>query len=256
MLFGIIARGTSFSFRNYDAVKDQWHKFHSRIFIFSSFITPLFLGIIAGSAISRTIDPGAATFTSAYIDSWLNWFSLSTGLFTVSLCGFLASVYLIGAGQQQDAKRIYVQKARIMNLAMLVCVLGVFIAASRQDIPLASWVFGNRVGLTAVACSAISLVLVWAMINKGKVRAMRFFAGLMVTALLADVTYPHFPLIILFKNGGSLSLVEGGSEKAIQTLGSALLLGSLFILPAFISLIYRFGDKNEGDPHIVESDQQ
>src|ERR1700760_3360671 len=43
MLFGIIARGTSFSFRNYDAVKDHWQKFHSGIFVYSSFITPLFL---------------------------------------------------------------------------------------------------------------------------------------------------------------------------------------------------------------------
>ena len=252
MLFGIIARGTSFAFRNYDAVKDQWEEFHSRIFIYSSFITPLFLGIIAGSAISRTIDPGATTFTSAYIDSWLNWFSLSTGLFMVSLCGFLASIYLIGAVREQAAKQIYIRKARVMNLTLMVCALGVFLAASRQNIPLASWVFGNWVGLTAVACSAISLVLVWVMIHKGRPRAMRFFAGLMVATLLADVTYPHFPLIILFKNGGSLSLLEGSSEKAIQTLGSALLLGSLFILPAFINLIYRFADKNDADPHIVD----
>src|ERR1700760_2525167 len=39
MLLGIIARGTSFSYRNYDAVKDHWQKFHSRIFISSSFAT-------------------------------------------------------------------------------------------------------------------------------------------------------------------------------------------------------------------------
>jgi cytochrome d ubiquinol oxidase subunit II len=252
MLFGIIARGTSFAFRNYDAVKDHWQKFHSIIFVCSCFITPLFLGIIAGSAISRSIDPGAVTFTSAYIDSWLNWFSISTGLFTVSLCGFLASVYLIGEVQNQDARRIYIQNARVMNLAMFVCVLGVFIAAFRKDIPLASWLFGNSVGRAAVACSVISLVLVWAMINKGKVRAIRFFTGFMVTTLLAAVTYAHFPHIVLFKNGDSLSLLKVGSAKAIQTLGIALLSGSILILPAFIYLVYRFGRKNDRETHVVD----
>ena len=246
MLFGIIARGTSFSFRNYDAVKDQWQKYHSKIFVYSSFITPLFLGIIAGSAVSKNIDPGANSFTSAYINSWLNWFSISTGLFTVSLCGFLASVYLIGEVREQSAKQIYLHNARIMNLSIIVCVIAIFIAASGGKIPLKYWIFGNIIGLTTVACSIISLVLLWAMIYKGNVRMMRFFAGLSVTSLLVAVTYPHFPNIVLFKNGESLSLLEVGSAKTIQVLGIALLLGSLFILPAFIFLVYRFGKKDDG----------
>src|SRR5271154_3045839 len=44
MLLGIIARGTSFTFRNYDAVKDQMQEHYNRIYMYSSFITPLFLG--------------------------------------------------------------------------------------------------------------------------------------------------------------------------------------------------------------------
>jgi cytochrome d ubiquinol oxidase subunit II len=139
-----------------------------------------------------------------------------------------------------------------MNLAMFVCVLGVFIAAFRKDIPLASWVFGNSVGLAAVTCSVISLVLVWTMINQGKVRAMRFFTGLMVATLLAAVTYAHFPHIVLFKNGDSLSLLKTGSAKAIQTLGIALLSGSILILPAFIYLVYRFGRKDDRETHVVD----
>ena len=49
MLMGITARGTAFVFRNYDAVKDQMQEVYNKIFIYSSFITPLFLGIIAGA---------------------------------------------------------------------------------------------------------------------------------------------------------------------------------------------------------------
>src|SRR3978361_563372 len=93
MLLGIIARGTAFAFRNYDAVVDDMQVIYSRIFVYASVITPLFLGIIAGSAVSGRIDPEATNFADAYIFSWLNWFSVSIGLFTVSICGFLAAVY-------------------------------------------------------------------------------------------------------------------------------------------------------------------
>src|SRR6201996_9693167 len=49
MLMGIIARGTAFSFRNYDAVKDEkTQALYNHIFVYSSVITPLFLGITAG----------------------------------------------------------------------------------------------------------------------------------------------------------------------------------------------------------------
>src|SRR6201991_132932 len=84
MLLGIIARGTAFAFRNYDAVHDNMQKVYNRIFVYSSFITPLFLGIIAGSTVSGRIDTHADNFLSAYIFDWLNTFSLSIGLFTVS----------------------------------------------------------------------------------------------------------------------------------------------------------------------------
>src|SRR5471030_676536 len=70
MLLGITARGTAFSFRNYDAIKgERTQNIYNHIFVYSSFITPLFSGIIAGSAVSRQIDINATTFLSAYIFS-------------------------------------------------------------------------------------------------------------------------------------------------------------------------------------------
>src|SRR6188508_2999375 len=56
MLMGITARGTAFTFRHYDAVQDSMQEIYNRIFVWSSFVTPLFLGIIAGSTLSGHID--------------------------------------------------------------------------------------------------------------------------------------------------------------------------------------------------------
>ncbi|MCB4235344.1 cytochrome d ubiquinol oxidase subunit II [Kaistella anthropi] len=42
MLLGIIARGTAFTFRHYDAVKDDWQEVYTQIFYYSSLLTPFF----------------------------------------------------------------------------------------------------------------------------------------------------------------------------------------------------------------------
>ncbi|RZM23159.1 MAG: cytochrome d ubiquinol oxidase subunit II, partial [Pedobacter sp.] len=117
MLLGIIARGTAFAFRHYDAVIDDMQKVYNKIFVYSSFVTPLFLGIIAGSAVSGKIDTDANNFADAYIFSWLNLFSISTGLFTVAICGYLAAVYIIGETTQPDDKRRFTVKAFTTTIA-------------------------------------------------------------------------------------------------------------------------------------------
>src|SRR6187551_3044439 len=55
MLLGITARGTAFVFRHYDAVRDGMQKVYNRVFVVSSVVTPLFLGILAGSTVAGRI---------------------------------------------------------------------------------------------------------------------------------------------------------------------------------------------------------
>jgi len=76
----------------------------------------LFLGILAGSTLAGHIDPDAKDFAHAYVYSWLNLFSVSIGLFTVALCGFLAAVYLIGEADNEHDRRRFVVKAKVSNL--------------------------------------------------------------------------------------------------------------------------------------------
>ena len=241
MLLGIIARGTAFSFRNYDAVVDNMQKVYNRVFVYSSFITPMFLGIIAGSAVSGQIDVHATTYLSAYIFCWLNWFSIAIGLFTVSLCGFIAAIYLIGEVTDDAERKRFIRKAKQMNFAAVVSGAFVFICASADKIPLADWLFGNPVGIAAVSLATISLIILWLMIYNGRARTLRLLAGFQITMILLTVTYKHYPNIVILKNGGYLSLLENRApDKTIDALGIALLTGSLFILPALIYLIYSF----------------
>jgi cytochrome d ubiquinol oxidase subunit II len=248
MLMGIIARGTALTFRNYDAVTDNMQRVYNKIFVYSSFITPLFLGIIAGSAVGGRIDTQATDFLSAYVYSWLNLFSVAIGFFTVALCGFLAAIYLIGeAGDEGEAKR-FIRKARFMNIAAVLAGGLVFIASLQEKIPLVQWVFGNIIGVLAVSFASISLIAMWYLIAKGKRFIIRVLAGFQMTMILLTTTYKHYPNIVILKNGGYLSLLaDHGADKAIEGLGIALLVGSLFILPALGYLVYSFQRKDKGN---------
>lgn len=252
MLLGIIARGTAFTFRHYDAIKDDLQNIYTPIFEYSSFITPLFLGIIAGSAVSGHIDTNAQTFADAYIFSWLSFFSVSVGLFTVSICGFLAAVYLIGEAKSDDERMRFAHKAQFFNIAAVVCGLLVFGSAFRENIPLIEWVFGNWVGITAILSATLSLILMWYLLYIGNIKWIRPLAGFQVMMILLTTTFRHFPNIILLKNGGYLSLLEhSGQEKAIYSLAMALLIGSIFILPALGYLIYSFQKQTDEPAKVV-----
>jgi len=243
MLMGIIARGTAFSFRNYDAVKDEMQIVYSRIFVYASIITPLFLGTIAGSIVSGKIDPAANSFMDVYIYDWLNWFPLSVGLFTVCICGFLASVYLIGESDTEEQRRLFFKRTRNMNLGAFMSGALVLIAARIENIPLYHWLFGNLVSAGAILLALLSLVLFWLRMYKRKPVFLRFLAAFQVTMLFVAVSYSHYPNIVLFKNGISLSLNMPGDNHTINVLGWALLIGSVFILPAVFYLIYSFDEK-------------
>jgi cytochrome bd ubiquinol oxidase subunit II len=243
MLMGIIARGTAFSFRNYDAVKDEMQLVYSRIFVYASIVTPLFLGIIAGSIVSGKIDPAANTFMTAYIYDWLDWFPLSVGLFTVFICGFLASVYLIGESDTEEQRLLFFRRTRNMNAGALMSGALVLIAARIENISLYHWLFGNLISAAAITFALLSLVVFWFLMYKRKSGILRILAAFQLTMIFVAVTYSHYPNIVLFKNGSSISLSEPGDNHTINALGWALLIGSIFILPAVFYLIYSFTER-------------
>ncbi len=244
MLLGIIARGTAFAFRHYDAVVDNMQNVYNKIFVYSSFITPLFLGIIAGSAVSGRIDTNATSFADAYIFSWLNWFCFATGLFTVAICGFLAAIFIIGETADEGEKTRFIRKAKHMTIAAFIAGILVFVAGYFEGIPILRWLFENPLALAAISAALISLIIQWIFLYRRNTNTLRILAGFQITMILLAVTSRHYPNIVLLKGGKSLSLLEhAGHEQTIFYLGVALLVGSAFILPALYYLLYSFHRK-------------
>lgn len=133
-----------------------------------------------------------------------------------------------------------------MNIGAVISGSLVFIIAYLEQIPLIDWIFGNVVGIVAITAATVSLIILWRTIEQKRTVLLRILAGFQVTMILLAITWEHFPNIIMLKNGNYLSLIENaGHEKAIASLAYALLIGSLFILPALYYLIYSFQKKGK-----------
>jgi len=240
MLVGIIARGTAFTFRHYDAVEDNWQAVYTHIFYFSSLLTPFFLGMIGASSISGTLNPDAENFLDLYVFNWFNFFGISVGLFTVSICFYLASIYSLRETIGFDLN-LMIEKAKQAMAFVVLTGLLVFVSAYTSNIPLLERVFGNKIGMTAVIIATVFLFLIFGFIKTKKLMLVRTFAGAQIVMILIAATYQLYPDIILLKNGNHLSLTENiAPAKTISFLAWALMIGSLFILPFLFYLMFSF----------------
>ena len=66
--------------------------------------------------------------------------------------------------------------------------------------------------------------------------------------ILLAISYEHFPDVVLLANDENLSLLsDHAPDKTINALGWALLIGSVFILPALFYLYYSFQKQPDGE---------
>lgn len=249
MLLGIILRGTAFIFRHYDAVKDNMQVVYNKIFVYSSFITPLLLGMIAGAVIAGRINPDADNFYMLYVSPWFNWFCFAVGLFTVALCGFLAAIYLVGeASSPYDEKR-FIRKAGVINLLTIAAGALVFITARLEGLHFWSWLFMDPVGRYMIIAALLSLAVLWYYLLKGRRKILlRLLAGFQVTMILLAIGYHNFPDFMILGNSEHLSLLQHTAPKTtLKSLGWALLAGSVLILPFLGYLFYSFQRPSQED---------
>lgn len=241
MLLGIIARGTAFTFRHYDAVKDNWQVLYTQIFYYASLLTPFFLGLIAAATVSGSINPDATTFLDLYIFSWLNWFGVAVGLFTVSLCAYLASIFSLRETTDRLELGLMIKKSHQTMIFVVITGALVFLTAYLSDIPLVTWVFSKPLGVMATVFATVALGLILKAMHNRKLLPVRALAGFQIIMILVAATYQHNPNIILLGNGHHLSLLQHvAAPKTISALGWALMLGSLFILPFLFYLMASF----------------
>lgn len=254
MLIGIIARGTAFIFRHYDPVKGGLQNIYNHIYVYSSCITPFFLGIIAGTVISGRINTSASSFPEAYLLPWIGIFPISVGLFTVAICGFLAAVFLIGEAEGDGDRQLFKNKAIRLNILTVIAGGLVFLTAYLERMELITMIFNNAYSIIALILASISLPILWTQIKRYRYNFARILAGFQISMILLALFYSIYPAFIVMDNRILTLEATAANTATIQALGIALLVGSLFILPALYYLIYSFQKKRfDQDTDIINS---
>lgn len=241
MLIGIIARGTTFIFRHYDAIKDKSHDLYNKIFKISSFITPFFIGVISGAMISGQIDPEPADFFTGYIKPWFNGFAFSMGLFVVSISAFLAAVYLISEAETSYHQQRFIVKTKVTSITTLISGFLVFITAYSYSIPLVEHFIGHGLSIAAVILATLSIPLFWFYLKKGKYILIRAIGALQVSLITGAWFAAQFPVFIFLSDGSSLDLQNTiAPESTITLLAMALVVAGAIILPGLYHLMRSF----------------
>jgi cytochrome d ubiquinol oxidase subunit II len=237
LLIGIVLRGSAFAFRHYDAFKDSSQKIYSRVFRYSSLMVTFFFGLIIGAIISGKISFHPVSFYEGYIEPWFNFFSISVGLFLISLFSFLAAVFLIGDSEDKELIKVFTIKSKQANIASVITGGMVFASSLIEQNGFAERFITNPVSLLLIILASILLPVLWKILNDGLKWPSRILAGTQMLLILGAFYAVYFPVIVRIRDGNDLTLFNSHAPAVTQNyLGWALIIGSVIIFPALFYL--------------------
>lgn len=238
MLLGIIARGSAFVFRAYDASPGRAEVLWGRTFSIASILTPILLGVSLGTALSGRLqwnDEGV--YTSGFFAPWLAVFPWLVGLMTVSMCAFLAAVFLTVEADDDSLKNDFRKRA----LASGICV-GVFAWAARFYAPVGAPEFASRLAHDwwswplVIGASLIALAALWALWTKRDALA-RTLVVIQTTLVVIGFAAALFPDMVI----GQITIEQAAATREMHILVLAALgAGSLILIPSLIYLLRVF----------------
>lgn len=245
LLLGIIARGTAFIFRHYDAYQDgESQVLYNFIFMVSSVFTSFVLGVIGGAMISNHIPSASPNFIDTYLTSWITPFTIATGVMYTLICTFLAATYLIGETEDSTQKDYFRKKS--FRFSLVVFIWGGFslMVGILTEVPNLLQMLKNPWSFIAFISSGISFLYYWKILSASDKWRLRIAAGAIVTFVLATAAFVIHPNIMTFRDREPLSFYNSAAPVlTIQYLAWALLIGSIFIIPGVVHLIVSFQAK-------------
>jgi cytochrome d ubiquinol oxidase subunit II len=235
MLAGIVLRGSAFTFRTYDSQRDNVQRRWGVLFSWASLITPILLGMVAGTVAAGSIPARpSGTFVEAYVHPWLQPFPLAIGALALSLCAYLAAVYLTVETDDpalQDDFRIRAFGAGIGVFVAAMCALYI----ARQQVPLvwqgltaSMWAPGYQVVVGGLAL--ITFAALW----QRKFRLARIAAPIQAVLILGGWALCQYPYLL----PPDLTIAAAAApDVTLQLVLGTLALGFVVLVP---SLVYLF----------------
>ena len=197
VLFGIVLRGAAFVFRAYGrragATDSKTETGWGAVFGAASTITPLLLGMCMGAVATGDIRLlHGQTFVEGA--AWLAPVAIACGLLALSLCAYLAAVFLIleTSGDLQEDFRSRALIAGTFTVALSVLALPLI----RSRAP---HLWDGLLSLRAAPIVTIGVIAALAagwLLRIRKYRAARFAAVLQILALLGGWMAAQYPYIV------------------------------------------------------------
>lgn len=228
---GIVLRGTGFAFRK-SLVRTSHQRITGAMFATSSVVTPFFLGAVAGGLASGRVPTGG--YGDA-LYSWTNPTSLLGGTLAVSVCAYLAAVFLTGqAARRGDAEleRGFRLRAFAAGVASgVVALAGVFIL--HGDSPRLFHQL-SRVGLPLLIISAACGLAALLLLRSGRPPLVRTLAAAAAVAcVVAGWGVAQYPYLL----GTHLTIGQAGSPSATQwVLVAVSCVAAMSVVPSLLLL--------------------
>ncbi|MFE4371316.1 cytochrome d ubiquinol oxidase subunit II [Streptomyces sp. NPDC056835] len=229
-VLGIVLRGAGFAFRK-SSMRTPEQRIYGATFALSSVLTPYCFGSVAGGIASGRVPTGG---NGDPLGSWNNPTSVLGGVLAVSVCAYLAAVYLTVAARQNGSPRLEAWCRRRALLAGIVTGLislaGVFLL--RADSPRLFHQL-SHLGLPLLIVSALSGLLSLFLLGRKNTFALRMLAALAVATVVCGWGVAQYPYLL----GTHLSIAEAAAPTAtLWVLASVAGAAGVLIAPSLAAL--------------------
>jgi cytochrome d ubiquinol oxidase subunit II len=194
-------------------------------------VTPFFLGAVAGGIASGRVPTGG--YGDA-LSSWTNPTSMLGGILAVSVCAYLAAVFLTGQSVRRgDAELERGFRLRALGAGVasgMVALAGVFIL--HDDSPRLFHQL-SRVGLPLLIISAVCGVAALLLLRSGRPPLVRTLAAAAIACVVAGWGVAQYPYLL----GTHLTIDQAASPSATQwVLIAVSCVAAVLIAPSLVLL--------------------
>lgn len=239
--FGVILRGSGFAFRKL-AGKLSSQRAFGATFALSSFLTPFFLGTVAGGIASGRVPIGIER--GDIFSSWINPTSILGGVLAVATCAWLAAIYLTvdsSRDDEQGLENAFRKRALYSGVFLGVMSLAgigildydahvLFAGLTTKALPLV---------FLSILSGLIAMFLLW----KRSYKLVRQFGALAVVAIIWSWGVAQFPKVLV---GGPTLAQVAAPPVVLHAMLWSVAIGGLFLLPSLGYLFFLFNSLSRG----------
>jgi cytochrome d ubiquinol oxidase subunit II len=200
MLFGIVLRGSAFTFRSYDSRRDSVQRRWGRIFAIASTATPVLLGCIVGAIATGAVNSSRlvvnTSYAATYVHPWLAPFPIGIGVLSLALFAFLAAVYLTIEAKDDALREDFRNRALLAAVAVAV-IASTDLMLARSGAPLvwSALTEGSFATILRFAAAASALAAMFSLWRR-QYGAARMAAIIEVSLIIWGWALGQFPLLV------------------------------------------------------------